>query len=400
MRSVKNITAGVAIVLCALICIYVLTLYLKFTPEEPKVLSDGTVEEVDGAIKQFLDSNVSAKEHVTLVILLGISALVGFIFEKRPALGMFTAVLALAYALTLFRFSGLPKFPMTVLSLCLVHTVGAIFYAATSERGNKSFFGVNSAAAGGLLCNAAAFFAVSYIARVLGRLCEVADKIEYLEENGIMVTTKLAIVPDTVDMLVRVFDNHGIEKARELLFTLNKQYLGDGVAEKLDLSFFGGEYTVYMILMVILALTVLLSVVFRKKPGFVAFLSAIPAFCVFGNILFAKMSTATLAIFALTLAAAIGTFAASQREGMPALVDENGDELEIDDDDDEDEPRKTDAEDGAENEDLPDWECDKLDYFYKKPTSDPAEITPEERDEYLEIEENNDGDQKEDSEQN
>ena len=43
MRSVKNITAGVALVLCVLICIYVMTLYMKFTPDEPKVLSDGTV---------------------------------------------------------------------------------------------------------------------------------------------------------------------------------------------------------------------------------------------------------------------------------------------------------------------------------------------------------------------
>lgn len=401
MRSVKNITAGVAIVLCALICIYVLTLYLKFTPEEPKVLSDGTVEEVDNAIKQFIDSDVSAKEHIILASLLFFSALVGFVLEKAPALGMFTSVCALAYALAMFRFSGLPKFPMTVISLCLVHAVGAIFYAATSERGKMSFMGANSAATGGLLCNAAAFFTVSYIARVLGRLCEVADKIEYLEENGIMVTTKLAIVPGTVEMLVRTFENHGLEKARDVLFTFNKQYLNDGIAEKFELSFFGGEYTVYMILMVVLALTVLLSVVFRRSPGFVAFLSAIPAFYVFGNILFEKMSTATLAIFVLTLAAAIGSFAAAQREGMPALVDENGDEIEIDDDE-EDEPRKTDAEDGAENEDLPDWECDKLDYFYQKPKCDPEseEITPEERDEYLEIEENDDGDQKEDSEQN
>ena len=82
MRSVKNITAGVAVVLCVLICIYVATLYLKFKPEEPKVLSDGTVEEVDSAIKQFIDSDVHAKEHLKLVILLALSAFVGFVFEK------------------------------------------------------------------------------------------------------------------------------------------------------------------------------------------------------------------------------------------------------------------------------------------------------------------------------
>ena len=401
MRSVKNITSGVAIVLCALICIYVLTLYLKFTPEEPKVFSDGTVEEVDNAIKQFIDSEVSAKEHIILASLLFFSALVGFVLEKLPSLGMFTSVSALAYALTLFNFEGLPKYPMTVISLCLVHAAGAIFFAATSERGKRSLLGANSAATGGVLCNAAAFFATAYVARILGVLCEIDGKIEYLKENGITVTTKLAIVPETVEMLVRTFDNHGIEKAREVLYTFNKQYVSDGVAEKIDLSFSAGEYNAYAILMAVLALTVLLSFVFRKKTGFVALLSALTATYAFGNVLFEKMSTATLAIFVLTLAAAIGAFAAAQREGMPALVDENGDEIEIDDDE-EDEPRKTDAEDGAENEGLPDWECDKLDFFYQKPKCDPEpeEITPEERDEYLEIEENDDGDQKEDSEQN
>lgn len=404
MRSVKNITAGVAVVLCVLICIYVATLYLKFTPDEPKVFSDGTVEEVDSAIKQFIDSDANAKEHLILVALLGFSALVSFVLEKFPSFGMLTSVSALAYALTLFNFEGLPKYPMTVISLCLVHVAGAIFFAATSERGKRSFLKANSATMGGLFCNAAAFMTVASIARILGRLCEIDEKLKYLEENGITVITKFAIVPETVEMLVRTFDNHGLEKAREVLYTFGKQYATDGVAEKIDLSFSAGEYNSYMILTAILAVTVLLSFLFRKKPGFVAFLSVIPAVYAFGSIFFERMSTAPLAILVMTLCAAIGSFAAAQREGMPALVDENGDEIEIEDEDDpdEDELPRTDAEDGAENEDLPDWECDKLDYFYQKPKCDPEpeEITPEERDEYLEIEENDDGDQKEDSEQN
>lgn len=399
MRSVKNITAGVAIVLCVLICIYLLTLYLKFTPEEPKLLSDGTYEEVDGAIKQFLDKNVGAEEHLKLVLLLALSAFVGFVFEKRPAFGMLTSVCALAYALTLFSYEGLPKYPMTVISLCLVHTVGAVFFAATSERGKKSLLGINSAAAGGILCNAAAFFTVFSVARTLGKLCDVAEKIELLKENGITVTTKLAIVPDTVEMIWRAFETHGLEKAREVLHTFNKQYETQGVAEQVELSYVAEEYKAYLILAVIIGLALILSLLLRKLPGVVAFVSAIPAIYLFGNILFAKMTTSTLAILALTLASAIGAFAAAQRHGMPALVDDNGDEIEISDEDDEDEPRKTDAEDGAENEDLPDWECDKLDYFYEKPKYEPVEITPEERDEYLEIEENDDGDQKKDSEQ-
>ena len=301
MRSVKNITAGVAVVLCLLICIYLLTLYMKFTPEEPKVLSDGTVEEVDGAIKQFLDKNVNAKEHLKLVLLLAVSAFVGFVFEKIPSLGMLTSVYALSYALTLFRFEGLPKFPMTVISLCLVHVVGAIFFAATSERGKKSLLGINSAAAGGMLCNAAALFSVLSVARILKRLCDVADTVEYLKENGVIITTKLSIVPDTVEMLLRVFENHGLEKAREVLHTFNMQYAVEGVAEKIELGYKGEEYKAYVILAVIIGVSLILSLILKKMPGLAALVSAIPAFYVFGNILFAKMSSSTLAIFALTL---------------------------------------------------------------------------------------------------
>jgi len=148
---------------------------------------------------------------------------------------------------------------------------------------------------------------------------------------------------------------------------------------------------------------VILSLVFRRRAFVGAILSAIPPIYVFGNMMYDKISTATLILLTLTLFGAIGAFAAYQREGQPALVDSNGDELEVEDEDDPapDEIPASDAEDGAENEDLPDWECDKLDYFYEKPKyePEPEEISPAERDEYLEIEENNDGDQKEDSKQ-
>ena len=115
MRNVKNITAGVAILLCIFICIYLLTLYLKFTPDEPKLLEDGTYEEIYGKIKQFIDSDVNIKEHLFLVFLLAISAAVGFLLPKLPAFGMVTSALALSYALTMLRFDALPKFPMSVI---------------------------------------------------------------------------------------------------------------------------------------------------------------------------------------------------------------------------------------------------------------------------------------------
>ena len=398
MRNVKNITAGVAILLCIFICIYLLTLYLKFTPEEPELLEDGTYEEIDGAIKQFIDSDVTVKEHLILVILLAVSAAAGFILEKVPAFGMFTSALALSYALTMLRFEALPKFPMSVISLCLIHAVGALFFAATSERGKKSLLGLNSAASGGLLCNLAAIGLCAYICPILQRLAGFEEKLATLKEGGIVIGRKIAVIPGVVDMIWRAFENHGADQARDALTSIMRQYDGDGIKVAWAVTYVSEEMPVYIKLAILIFGIVILSLVFRRRAFIGACLSAIPPIYIFGNIMYDKLSSGTLILLTLTAFGAIGAFAAYQREGAPALVDANGDEIEIEDDDDPDESEipATDGEDDTENEDLPDWECDKLDYFYEKPKYEP---TPEERDEYLEIEEKNDGDQKEDSEQ-
>ena len=111
-----------------------------------------------------------------------------------------------------------------------------------------------------------------------------------------------------------------------------------------------------------------------------------------------KLSTMTLTLLTFTFIASIGAYAAYQREGAPALVDEDGEEIEIADDDDPlpEELPASDAEDDSEGDLVTDWECSKLDYFYEKPA--PAPISESERDEYLEIEGEADGDQEKDSE--
>ena len=403
MRNVKNITAGVAILLCIFICIYILTLYLKFTPEEPKLLEDGTYEEIDGKIKQFLDSDVNIKEHLTLVFLLAFSAAAGFLLEKLPAFGMVTSALPLSYALTMLRFDALPKFPMSVITLCLVHAVGAVFFAATSERGTRSFLGLNSAASGGLICNIAAIGLCAYICPILQRFAEMEEKIAILKENSLVLSTRIAAIPDVVDMVWRTFEMHGTEKAREALTSIIRQSESNGIEAAFSGTYLAEEFPVYLRLAILLFGIVILSLVFRRRAFVGAILSVIPPIYVFGNMMYDKISTATLILLTLTIFGAIGAFAAYQRQGQPALVDGSGDELEVEDEDDPlpEEIPASDAEDGSENENLPDWECDKLDYFYEKPKyePEPEEISSEERDEYLEIEENNDGDQKEDTKQ-
>lgn len=388
--------------LCVFICIYVLTLYLKFTPDEPEMLEDGTMEEVPGKLEQFLDANINTEEHINLVFLLAISAAAGFLLEKVPAFGMLTSACALSYAITMYRFEALPKFPNSVLVLCIAHAAGAIFYAATSERGRKhSFLGMESAASGGLLCNIAALGITAYICPILNKFAAVTEKIELLKEEGLIMSTKLAAIPDVVDMIWQVFERKGIPEARSLLNEISKQYEVEGIVEDMQMTYVGEEFSVYLKLGILLFGIIVLALAFRRRAWVGAVLSVIPPIYVFGNMMFDKLSTSTLTLLTLTLFGAIGAFAAYQREGEPALVDGNGLELETEDDDDPtpDELPKTDGEDDADGDKVTDWECEKLDYFYEKPKPEPEEITPEERDEYLEIEENENGDQKDDSEQ-
>lgn len=388
--------------LCVFICIYVLTLYLKFTPDEPEMLEDGTMEEVPGKLEQFLDANINTEEHINLVFLLAISAAAGFLLEKVPAFGMLTAASALSYAITMYRFEALPKFPNSVLMLCIAHAAGAIFFAATSERGRKhSFLGLESAASGGLLCNIAALGVTAYICPILYKFAAVTEKIEILKEEGLIMSTKLAAIPDVVDMIWQVFERKGIPEARSLLNEISKQYEADGIVEDMQMTYVGEEFSVYLKLGILLFGIIVLALAFRRRAWVGAALSVIPPIYVFGNMMFDKLSTSTLTLLTLTLFGAIGAFAAYQREGEPALVDESGEEIETEDDDDPtpDELPKTDGEDDADGDKVTDWECEKLDYFYEKPKPEPEEITPQERDEYLEIEENENGDQKDDNEQ-
>jgi hypothetical protein len=205
-------------------------------------------------------------------------------------------------------------------------------------------------------------------------------------------------------MVWRAFENHGDDQARTALTSITRQYDGDGIEAAFAGTYLPEELPVYIKLAILIFGIVILSLVFKRRAFLGALLSLIPPICIFSHMMYDRMSTATLILLTLTAFGAIGAFAAYQREGMPALVDGNGDEIEIEDEDDPqpDEIPATDGEDDAENENLPDWECDKLDYFYEKPKyePEPEHISTEERDEYLEIEENNDGDQKEDSEHN
>ena len=399
VKGFKNFTTGIAVLLCVFICIYVLTLYLKFTPKEPDILDDGTVEEIPGKLEQFLDANINTEEHLTLLFLLALSAAAGFILEKAPAFGMLTSACALSYALTMLRFSALPKFPKTVVVLCMVHAAGALFYAATTERGKKSFLGLNSATSGALLCNAAAIGISLYAYRILYSLNSVTEKLETLKEEGLIISTKLAAIPDVIDILYRTYETRGILQARRILNEISKQYATEGIAEDIHMTYVGEEYSVYLRLAIILFGALILTLVFRRRAWVGACLCAIPPIYVFGNIMFDKISSYTLTLLSLTLISAIGAFAAYQREGAPALVDEDGEEIEITDEDDPlpEEIPASDAEDDIAGELVTDWECSKLDYFYEKPAPDP--VSESDRDEYLEIEGESDGDKKEDREQ-
>lgn len=385
MKTVKNVSSAIAVFLCILICIYVLTLYVKFKPDEPEINDDGTLEEVPGKIEQFLDSNVHVVEHLSLVFLLALSAASGFLLDRMPSFGVLSAAGALAYVLTMYRFEALTKFPKSIIIFTIAHVVGALFYAATSERGRAhSRLGMNSAASGGLLCNTAALGTCLYLLPFLSRLAENADKITLLQESELTIATKFAIIPNFVDMVWRAFETRGYEQARSVLLTLTRQYETEGIAEDFEMTFVGEEYGVYLRLAILLFGVIVLSLVLRRYAWAGALLAIVPPVYVFHNMLYDRISTATLILLTFTVVGAVGAFAAYQRDGAPVLVDENGYEMEEEDEDDPtpDELPQSDAEDDGEGESIPDEECESLDYFYEKPQPSPTE---EERAEYLEI---------------
>lgn len=395
MKTAKNFTAGVALLLCIFVCIYVLTLYLKFKPEEPEILDDGTVEEVPGKIEQFLDSDIKVKEHLALAFLLAFSSLAGFALGRVPAFGMFTSAITLAYALTMLRYDALPKFPMTVVSLCSVHAAGAVFYAATSEHGReKSFLKLNSAASGAMLCQAAALGVVAYICPILDRIASLGEKLQTLSENSVNINVRLAAIPNVVDYIWRAFENGGQDKASDALTHFTRQYEVEGIRKLFEQTYVGEQLSVYVKLGILLFAAIILSLVFRRKPIVGVCLSALPVLYVFGNMMHDKISTATLILLALTLFGSIGAFAAYQRDGAPALVGDDGEEIEIPEEDDpsDDELPACDAEDDIDGDSVTDWECEKLDYFYERPTPAPApaktpeELSDKEREKFLDIE--------------
>ncbi len=387
MKTVKNITSAIAVFLCILICIYLLTLYLKFKPDEPEIFEDGTVEELPGKLEQFLDSNVKVEEHLTLIFLLAVSAFAGFLLDKMPAFGVLTSAVALAYVLTMFGYEALPKFPKSIVIFTVAHAAGALFYAATSERGREhSRLRMNSAASGGLLCNTAALGLSLSLLPTLSRLSQITERLEILDEAKIIISTKFAIIPNLVDMVWRVYERQGVEKARLTMLKLTKQYESAGITEDLEMSFVGEEYSVYLKLAIILFGVIVLSLVLRRRPWAGAILALVPPVYIFHSMLYDRLSTATLVLLTLTAIGAISAFAAYQRDGEPALVDENGYELEIEDEDDPlpEEIPASDAADGSEGDLISDEECARLDYFYEKPEEEPS---PEQREEFLEIKE-------------
>lgn len=382
MKTVKNITCGIAICLAVLITIYLLTAFVKFKPDEGDVLEDGTVEEVDGAIEQFLDSNIKYEEHLNLIILLLISAAVGLALEKLPSLGVISSAVALCYALTLLRLDELDKYPMTIVILTLTHTAGAMIYAATAtvdEQKRRPLFSPASSAA--VLLSTGALAVGSYVVFLQHQATKTAEYVEIMAQDILTISPRLTTIPHVIESAYRVFTMHGAEEARMVLVTSLNEFEAGTLRAELANTINADEMTTYLKLVIILLATIVFSLVLRRFSRIVAAISFIPPLYAFLSLMNDSFTSATLVLLTLTTAAAICAFSAIGHKERASLVDADGNELPFDEWD-EDEEHIDD--DDHDSDTVSDEEAEGLDFFIgggatktDDPKSTPAVGTPE-----------------------
>lgn len=387
MKTVKNITCGIAICLAVLILIYLLTLYVKFKPDEGEVLEDGTVEEVPGKLEQFLDSNVKHEEHLNLIFVLLVSAATGIFLEKIPSLGVVSSTVALCYALTLRRLEELDKFPMTIVILTLIHTVGAIIYAATADtsRSKIRIFEASSSSAA-VICQTLALGISSYVVYLQYQVLKTADYVEEMSAEILKIAPRLCTIPHVIESAYRVFQMHGAVEARRLLTTALNEFTSTDLDAELATTINADELSTYRGLVIILLAVIVFSFVCRRHPAIVATLTFVPPIYIFISLLGASFTSATLTLLTLSLVSAMAAFAAVSRKGAPPVLDGDGNEIAFDEWD-EDEEHIDD--DDHDSDSITDEDADGFDFFIGSekitPPPPPAPGTPE-YEQYVNIE--------------
>ncbi len=307
MKFLRAFTAGIAILLAVLILIYLVTLYVKYKPDEKKL------EKGESKPVQFIKSAQHNKDYLRLAFFLFLSAAAAAVFKRQPEIGLVASVLLLAFDAQLIANSQLTKRPMAITILILAHLIAAFALCAeSSARLRRRPCRVAGFCLFGL-SGAAAAWTVRY-----QRIFETSAKIEEsFPESTFTISPQVRAYPDLVSIILRKFQNYGEDEARSLLSDFNSDIEIGQMRLKLLNTIDPEQQKAYIRLLLLLFGAAVLIFALRRFGKLCALLSSLPAISVAFNILFDKTSTLTLPLLVMTFAAFCCFAADSAVRGAP-----------------------------------------------------------------------------------
>jgi hypothetical protein len=308
MKTLKNFTDGLAILLAVLILIYMLTLYAKFKPDEKKV------EAGESKIVLFIESAQTNRDCLRMVFVLLVSAAAGFLLRRRPETGIVFSCFALCFVLLLFANHQIPKRPMVVVSLTLCHAAGALVYAADSDRKT----GGASCPNGGLLCGAGMLTLSGVVLHYQTLARRTADILASLSDNGVSLPDNVRFIPGLADLIRRRYESEGRLAAEDLAIDFSSGLRYGTMKTRFLESVDAEQFSVYLKLSILIFAAAVLCFALRRKSRLLcALISAVPVcFCAV-ELQKDRLSSMALPLIVLALWFAATHFIFFETDGTP-----------------------------------------------------------------------------------
>ena len=293
MKLLRAFTAGVALLLAVLIVIFLLTLYVKFKPDEKKI-ENGISKPV-----QFVKSSQLNRDLVRITFFLVLSAAAALIFKRQPQICLTISVLLLAYDAQLIVNGQLTKRPMAITVLILAHVISAFALCA----GRKGDDGRRAARGAGFAILGCSFVSAAYVLRYQRLMLRSSMLTAVLPDNSFNIPPQLRAYPDLIEMIVRKFENYGEEAARDLSSDFTTAIETGQMKLKFLNSINTEEIKAYTRFLLLVFAAVVLCAGLKRFRTLSALPAALPFVSVCYCAFFEKMTTLSLPLIVMTLAA-------------------------------------------------------------------------------------------------
>ncbi len=334
MKTMKNFTDGIAVLLVLLLSLWLLLNFSLFNTAQDKLeaeannatadgedaLNDETEEK--GRFELFLDQSDENEYAFKLCLLLATSAFVGFATRGVPLLSTVVTVACAAYAFALYGISALPKYPNAVLILILVHASGAVAFAVAEDRRRRTHFalwgGMLSAAGGVATCVAANAFQRA--------AAKSASVIDLFAEKNVKYNPVFKSDVSVMERLRAVYESDGAAGVRSLSEELTDDLDFGALKTEFLSNVEAPEATTYLRCAILLGAVALLCFFLcrRGRGGIAALASLLPPTYVFFSVLRGGMSAFPLPV--AVLFSAFSVYIVSIAAGAPAAETEGDDE--------------------------------------------------------------------------